>query len=81
MKPDVICVQETWLKSHLDYTIPGYCSYRSDRTTGQGGGCATFIKEGFSYLKISVQLESECVMVEIYFTCGNIKLLIFYSPC
>lgn len=31
IKPDVICFQETWLRPHLDFIIPGYCSIRSDR--------------------------------------------------
>lgn len=30
-KPDVICVQETWLKPNLDFRIVGYVSVRCDR--------------------------------------------------
>lgn len=30
-KPHVICIQETWLKSHLDFVIQGYISIRRDR--------------------------------------------------
>ena len=29
IKPDVICAQETWLRPHLDFIIPGYCSVGS----------------------------------------------------
>lgn len=32
-KPHVICIQETWLKSHLDFVIQGYISIRRDRQT------------------------------------------------
>ena len=37
-KPDVICIQETWLKTHLDFIIGGYSAIRQDRNDGQGGG-------------------------------------------
>ena len=41
-KPDIICIQETWLKKDKLYTLPGYNIYRSDRNqTGpkkSGGG-------------------------------------------
>ena len=29
--PDVVCVQETWLKPELDFVIPGFSSIRQDR--------------------------------------------------
>lgn len=34
IKPDVICVQETWLKPNLDFRIVGYSAVRSDREVG-----------------------------------------------
>ncbi len=27
-KPDIICVQETWLRLHLDFRLAGYASVR-----------------------------------------------------
>lgn len=47
-KPDVICVQETWLRPNLDFRMVGYASVRYDRREGVGGGCATFIREDIS---------------------------------
>lgn len=49
VKPDVICIQETWLKPHLEFVIHGYIGLRNDRITRGGGGCATFIKIGTPY--------------------------------
>lgn len=43
-KPEIICVQESWLKPCLGFVIPGYESLRKDRYNRSGGGCATFIK-------------------------------------
>ena len=30
-KPNVICIQETWLKPQLDFIIKGYAAVRRDR--------------------------------------------------
>ncbi len=49
-KPDVICIQESWLNSRLDFVLKGYVSVRRDRDDGKGGGCVTFIKEGMPYI-------------------------------
>lgn len=42
-KPDLICVQETWLKPCLDFVIAGYENVRIDGVNRAGGGCATFL--------------------------------------
>ena len=40
--PQIVCIQETWLKPCLDFVIPGYIGLRKDRSDAtQGGGCAT----------------------------------------
>lgn len=44
--PDIICIQETWLKPQLNFCINRYESVRKDRPIGNGGGTATFIKMG-----------------------------------
>lgn len=44
-QPDIICVQETWLKPNLDFIIRGYSSIRKDRINGNGGGYAIFINQ------------------------------------
>ena len=37
-KPDIVCVQETWLKPRLDFVVHGYTVIRRDRNDGVGGG-------------------------------------------
>lgn len=49
VQPDVICVQETWLKPSFDFLIHGYSVIRNDREHGEGGGCATFIRSDIPY--------------------------------
>ena len=48
-KPEIICVQETWLKPALDFVIRGYSSIRRDRAEGNGGGWIIFVKQGTQY--------------------------------
>lgn len=38
-KPEIICVQETWLKPGLEFVMKGYDSIRRDSREGRGGGC------------------------------------------
>ena len=39
-RPNVLCIQETWLKPELDFIIKGYTAIRRDRKSGRGGGVA-----------------------------------------
>lgn len=79
--PDIICIQESWLKPHLDFVLRGYCSVRCDRIGSQGGGCVTFIKDTLAYRRINIPNEYECVVTDICSPRGNIKLVNFYNPC
>lgn len=60
-KPDIICVQETWLKPCLHFRVYGYIAVRYDREEGKGGGCLTLIKEGIPCRKIGRKGELEYV--------------------
>lgn len=45
-KPEIICIQETWLKPNLDFKINGYSCERKDRENRTGVGCSIFVKLG-----------------------------------
>lgn len=81
-KPDIICIQETWLKPHLDFILKGYHSIRLDRKKDRGGGCITFIKEGISFTHINTVTDHENVVTEIFN--GNkekLTVINYYNPC
>ena len=40
-KPEIICIEETWLTPRFDFKIPGYKCERKDRENIVGEGCAT----------------------------------------
>ena len=47
---DLLCLQETHLKSAQNLDLLGYEAVRADRTDQKGGGVATFIKKGYRTL-------------------------------
>lgn len=81
VKPNVICVQETWLKPSLDFIIHGYTAVRKDRSHVTGGGVATFVQQGIDFRAINSDVQTEVVIVEIWTNRGKIKVANLYNPC
>lgn len=65
-KPQIICVQETWLKPQLDFVIPGYVSVRKDRVERQGGGVATFVQSSLSFKIERVGQGDESITLTVW---------------
>ena len=74
-KPEIICIEETWLKPRLDFKIPGYKCERKDRENIVGGGCATFIRNGIQYRRIEMNTVLECVITEVWTDRGKITCI------
>lgn len=70
--PDIICIQETWLKPCLDFSIPGYGYVNR-------GGCATFLELEIQYQRKGINTELECVITEVWTTGGNISVVNIYK--
>jgi len=79
--PDIICVQESWLKTCLNFPLQGYIVIRRDRTVGTGGGIVTFIKQGIGYRIVEINQEQEVLVVEIWEGSESIKIVNLYNPC
>lgn len=79
--PQVICIQETWLKPHFKFVLQGYIAVRRDRKVGNGGGVVTFIKNDVAYKQVNVKEECESVIVEVWSGSQKIRIIIFYNPC
>ena len=43
-KPDIICIQESWLNNEINFKLNNYSMVRKDRQLGTGGGVCIFIK-------------------------------------
>uniref|UniRef100_A0A3B3Q2D7 Reverse transcriptase domain-containing protein n=1 Tax=Paramormyrops kingsleyae TaxID=1676925 RepID=A0A3B3Q2D7_9TELE len=81
VKPDVMCIQESWLKPHLDFVMYGYVAIRQDRVRGGGGGCVTFVKQGVPHRVVGVGSEYEYVAVEVWGGGKKFVIINFYNPC
>lgn len=81
IKPDVICIQETWLKQSLDFVIKGYISIRRDRVEGNDGGCAIFVKRGLQFREVKKGGDLEYIVIEIWTNSGSMGIINFYNPC
>ena len=82
IKPDVICVQETFLKSKSKFKIPGYSIESKNRSDDRRwGGVATFIKEGTIYERIqNIPQTLEGVTIKLYTSEGQILITNIYIP-
>ena len=80
-KPELLCIQETWLKPCLDFVIPGYESIRKDRHEKSGGGCATFVRSDVQYQQVEIKTALECVVVRVWEKCRWVNIVNFYNPC
>jgi len=63
--PDLICVQETFLKTSSKFNIPGFAKETLCRVTEKGGGVATFIREGLAYIREPLPTDIEGITLQI----------------
>jgi ribonuclease HI len=80
-KPDIICIQETWLKDKWTFNIPGYMCIRRDRVTEtSGGGCLILVRNTLQVNPVPLDTELEAQCIEINHINGKLKILNFYNP-
>jgi ribonuclease HI len=86
-KPDIICIQESWLKKHHKFGICGYEIVRKDRDPRLGkskcGGVVTCIQKGIAYRMVeSVDLDIEAIVVEVFRRdSSSVFVVNIYNPC
>ena len=84
--PDIICIQESWLKDKNYFNFYDYETIRKDRKSdskSRGGGCMTLIKKGLSYKVIELpKSEIEILAIDVYINKTNwISVINIYNPC
>lgn len=71
-KPDIICIQESWLKTHHKFGFSGYEVVRKDRDLSLGksggGGVITCVRKGIAYRVVeSLDCDDvEVIVVEVF---------------
>lgn len=66
------------MKPHLNFTVAGYVVLRRDREQGNGGGVATFIREGIGFKVNHISSEFESL---VWGMSGKFKIVNVYNPC
>ena len=79
-KPDIICIQETYLKPNLNYDLPGYSIERKDRLDQRKGGVATMIRNGLIYKVINLNLNTEALVVSVKLKNRQLTIVNIYEP-
>lgn len=80
VKPDVICIQETFLKPSLKFKIPGYVIGRKDGNNGRGG-VAICVRHGVSFTKFEFFEELEGMSVVVNTDRGVVEVInVYCSP-
>ena len=79
--PDIICLQETFLKPAMTYDLQGYDIVRNDRIERNCGGVATLIRQGISYAEVdSGKGNIEYITIEINMLNRKLKISNIYCP-
>ena len=76
--PDVICVQETFLKEGTNFVFPGYNVLRKDGLNGRGG-VAFLIRKEISYSNFHSIDGVEAISVTIPTVSGDLEVVNIYS--
>jgi len=78
--PDIICIQESFLnKDSSTFRIAGYGIERRDREPGQGGGLATLVKSGVSYIRLPDPTSIEALVIRVKLQSGDVTLANVYQ--
>ena len=81
LKPDILLLQETWLKPNLHFSIAGYSIYRKDRENKTRGGVAIAIQENIEHEQIGLDMgKTEIVTLKVKTQNKYINISSVYFP-
>lgn len=79
--PDIICIQETFLKPGRKCSLKGYVTVRNDRLSAARGGLLTYIRNSISFLEIKCPDGLETIGIQIDSSEGRINVYnVYISP-
>ena len=76
--PDIICIQESFLKPQHKFSFKGYSIIRKDRTCSPKGGVVTLVRDSLSYAQVECPDDIESIGVSVSFPEGNITVYNVY---
>ena len=79
--PDVILLQETFLKSRHTFKLQGYQIERFDRQDDVSqGGILTCVRDGLSYSSVIASQAPQCFSTTVIARSRRLKIVNFYAP-
>lgn len=79
-KPNVICIQESYLKPQNFFDLPPYTVLRKDRPDQRGGGLVTLVGDEISFSIIEDNPLLEALSIQINSSVGKIVIANVYHP-
>ena len=85
MKPDIVCINETWLNSNIEdhlVCIKGYQLIRQDRHCKKGRGTCFFLNNllDFEVLHLNITLNNQISCLPIFVPYYNALFIAIYIP-
>ena len=82
MKPDIICVQETFFHDYNVFNIPNYTHVINNRGFEKRGGLAIYIHNSFTFRNVETPIvEEEYQKIDIVINNQIFTLINYYNPC
>ncbi|GFY66661.1 putative RNA-directed DNA polymerase from transposon X-element [Trichonephila inaurata madagascariensis] len=79
--PDVVALQETFLRPCLDLNIANFTTHRNDRMTHRGGGTAILVKNSIPHHSIQINTNTvETTTIVIESQPSNVAICSLYNP-
>ena len=79
--PDVILLQETFLKSRHIFKLQGYQIERFDRQDDvRQGGILTCVRDGLSYSSVIASQAPQCLPTTVIARSRRLKIINFHAP-
>ena len=85
--PEIICLQETKLKTEKNFSINGYIVIRKDRNLNKGekasGGVAILVKETLQYKNMELKFDNsmiECLGITLIIKNSKVNIINVYDP-
>ena len=78
--PQVICLQETFLKEDNEVHFHNYALINRNRREKKGGGCSIYIHNSLNFKLLNISDKFEYIKVHIQFEKFETTIIHFYNP-
>ena len=75
-KPDIICIQESWLNNEINFKLNNYSMVRKDRQLGTGGGVCVYLSKTMNEFVQNVKYNH----IEFIIKNKSFNLINIYNP-